>query len=80
MPAPSASRSIQKRLHEPGTSSAPAPAREINGRIDQLALVQSTLQNGASPTLVTGFAMINAQRQTQATHPDMILTITSSIG
>ena len=44
-----------------------------------LPLVQSTLQNGA-PSLVTGFAMIIAQMQTQAIHPDVVLTITISIG
>ena len=46
MPAPSTSRPTQQRPPEPGTLSAPASAREINGQFDQLALVQSTLQNG----------------------------------
>ena len=53
---------------------------EVNGRVDQLALVQQALQDGATPTMITGFAMIVAQMQAQATHPEVLLTITSSIG
>ena len=52
MPAPSASRSNQQQLPEPGTSSDPVPIGEINGRVDQLAPVQTTLQSGAAPTLI----------------------------
>ena len=53
---------------------------ETIGRVDELALVQQTLQSGATPTMIAGFAMIIAQMQSQATHPDVLLTITSSIG
>ena len=80
MPAPPTSRSTQQRPPEPRATSATAFEGEINGRVDQLALEQSTLQNGATPTMVTGFAMIIAQMQTQTAHPDVVLTISSSIG
>ena len=61
MPSPPTSRPTQQRAPERGATSAPTSTREINGRVDQLVLVQSTLQNGATPTLVAGFAMIIAQ-------------------
>ena len=53
---------------------------EIDGRVDQLALVQDTLLNGATPTMIAGFAMIIAQIQAQAEYPDVSLTITSRVG
>ena len=80
MPAPPTSRSTQQRPPEPEATTAPGSARKVNGRVDQLALVQSSLQNGATPTLDTGFAKIIAQMQTQAIHPHVVLAITSSIG
>ena len=33
-----------------------------------------------NPTMITGFALIIAQMQSQAAHPDICLTITKSIG
>ena len=53
---------------------------EVNGRVDQLASVQQALQDWATPTMIAGFAMILAQMQAQAAHPEVLLTITSSIG
>ena len=69
-----------QRAPEPAPASATPSVGEIDGRVDQLALVQQTLQNGATPTMIAGFAMIIAQMQSQAAHPDVLLTITSSIG
>ena len=80
MPTPSTSRSNQLRLPEPGTSSTSAPIGEINRRVDQLTLVQSTLQNGATPTLVAGIAMIIEGMQTQAEHSEVVLTVWSRVG
>ena len=53
---------------------------EIDGRVDQLALVHDTLLNGATPTMIAGFAMIIAQTQAQAEYPDVSFTITSRVG
>ena len=76
MPAPQKAQRAQNSART-STSSA---VGEIGGRNDQLALVQNTLQNGATPTMIAGFAMIIAQMQAQADSPDVHLTITSSIG
>ena len=77
MPAPSNQQSPQQRA----TSSSTLPSvGEVNGRMDQLALVQQALQDGATPSMIAGFAMIVAQMQAQAAHPEVLLTITSSIG
>ena len=66
---------------QPSTRNDPPPMMsEIDGRVDQLALVQDTLLNGATPTMITGFAMIIAQTQAQAEYPDVSFTITSRVG
>ena len=65
---------------EHGNLSTSAPVGEINGRIDQVALVERTLRNGAIPTLVARMAILVAHMQTQIDHPDLVLTITSGIG
>ena len=77
MPAPSSQQNPQPRM--PPTNTLP-PVGEVNGRIDQLALVQQALQDGATPTMIAGFAMIVTQMQAQAVHPEVLLIITSSIG
>ena len=77
MPAPSSQQNPQPRMHP--TNTLP-PVGEVNGRIDRLALVQQVLQDGATPTMIAGFAMIVTQMQAQAVHPEVLLTITSSIG
>ena len=77
MPAPNSQQNPQSRTHSSNTLQSMG---EINGRVDQLALVQQALQDGATPTMIGGFAMIVAQMQAQATHPEVLLTITSSIG
>ena len=77
MPAPSSQQPPQQRA----TPSNTLPSvGEVNGRVDQLALVQQALQDGATPTMIAGFAMIVAPMQAQAAHPEVLLTITSSIG
>ena len=43
-------------------------------------LARRALQNGATPTMIAGFATINAHMPSQAAHPDVLFTITSSIG
>ena len=48
MSGSSTSLSNQQKQPDPGTSSAHVPVGKINDRVDQLALVQSTLQNGAT--------------------------------
>ena len=80
MPAPSHQLSSRHPTPEQTSAITIPPVSEIGGRVDQLALVKQTLQNGATPTMIAGFAMIIAQIQLQATHPDVLLTITSSIG
>ena len=81
MPAPTGQQNQRQHasnLHSNvGTSTS---VGEVNGRVDQLALVQQALQDGATPTIIAGFAMILAQMQAQAAHPEVVLTITSSIG
>ena len=76
MPAPNSQQNPQPRV-PPNTL---PPVGEVNGRVDQLALVQQALQDGANPTMIAGFAKIVAQMQAQAAHPEVLLTITSSIG
>ena len=49
-------------------------ARTIQCRFTQLPLVQQTLQNGVTPTVIADFAMGIAQMQSQAAHPDVLLT------
>ena len=44
-----------------------------------LAKLQHALQNGDTPTMIAGFAMIIAQMQAQAAYPEVLLTITSSV-
>ena len=61
MPASSNQTSKRRQLHELETSSGTPSPGEINGRVDQLALVQNTLLNGTTPALVAGFAMLIAQ-------------------
>ena len=81
MPAPSNPQNSRQRVTEPApTSTTTPPVGEIDGRVDHLALVQQTLQNGVTPTRIAGFAMVIAQMQSQAAHPDVLLNITSSIG
>ena len=77
MPAPNSQQNPQSRIPSSNTLQSMG---EVNGRVDQLALVQQALQDGATPTMITGIAMIVAQMQAQATHPEVLLTITSSIG
>ena len=77
MPAPNSQQNPQSRIPSSNTLQSMG---EVNGRVDQLALVQQALQDGATPTMITGFAMIVAQMQAQATHPEVLLTITSRIG
>ena len=48
--------------------------------VDQLALVQNTLRNGATPTVVASIAMLIAQMQEQTDYPDLVLTVSSDIG
>ena len=79
MPAPTSQQNQRQRAANSLTTSTPTSVGEVNGRIDQLALVQQALQD-ATPTMIAGFAMIIAQMQAQAAHPEVLLTITSSIG
>ena len=62
------------------SSCASTPVREKNSRVDQLAVVQGTLQNGATATLVAGIAMLVARMQAQVDHPGFVLTVSSGIG
>ena len=55
------------------------PLGEIEGRIDQSGLVHNQLQTWASPTLVTGMAMLVAQMQSLTTRPDLVLSISVGI-
>ena len=70
----------RRQLPEHGTSSATTSLGEITGRVVQLALVQSTLQNRATPTLVAGIAISIAQLQAQTDYQDLVLTVFSGIG
>ena len=56
------------------------PVEESQTRIDQLVLVQSTLQETPSPSLVTGMAILIAQMQSLEIHPDFTLSISIGIG
>ena len=56
------------------------PVQESQTRIDQLGLVQSTLQEDPSPSLVTGMAILIAQMQSLEIHPDFTLSISIGIG
>ena len=69
MPALSNSQSSRQRVPEPVPARTTSPVVEITGRVDQLALEQKTLQNGATPRMIAGFAMIIAQMQSQAASP-----------
>ena len=78
LPAPHTSQTSRHRAPESTPTSTTPTVGEIDGRVDQLALVQETLQNGATPTMIAGFAVIIAQMQAQAAYPDVRLTITRS--
>ena len=81
MPAPTSQpNQRQHAANLQSNVSTPTSVGEVNGRVDQLALVQQALQDGATPTIIAGFAMILAQMQGQAAHPEVLLTITGSIG
>ena len=67
----------QLQLPETGNPTTSASVGEKDGRIDQVVLVERTLRNGATPTLVAGMVMSMAQMQAQIGHPDLVLTITS---
>ena len=80
MPAPWSQQNSRQSAPKPTSVNTTSSVGDIVGRVDQLALVQQTLQSGATPTMIAGFPMIIAQMQSQAAHPDVILNITSSIG
>ena len=56
------------------------PVEESQTKIDQLGLVQSTLQEAPSPSLVTGIAILIAQMQSLEIHPDFTLSLSIGIG
>ena len=70
----------QFQLFESGNPTTSAPVGEIYGWINQVALVEQSLRNSATPTLVARMAMLIAQMQAQIDHPDVLSTITSGIG
>ena len=77
---PSTSQSSQ---NQSATLPAPVPSLPVDraqATVDQLGLVQSTLQEGAPPTLVTGMTMLIAQMQSLEMHPDFTLSISVGIG
>ena len=74
MPAPSSQQNCRQSIPNTASTSTTPTIGEDNGRVDQLALVQETLQNGATPTMIAGIAMINAQMQAQAAYPEVLLT------
>ena len=81
MPAPTSQQNQRQHASNfPSNIGTPTSVGEVNGRDDPLALVQQALLDGATPTIIAGFAMILGQMQAQATHPEVLLTITSSIG
>ena len=80
MSAPSNQQNPRQRAPDSTPFSTTPSVGEVNGRVDQLALVQQALQIGATPTVIAGFAMVIAQMQSQAVSPDVLLAITSSIG
>ena len=79
MPTPSNQQNPRPLAPNSTSTSTALPIGDVNGRVDQLALVQQALQNGSTPTMIAGFAMVIAQMQAQAAYPDVLLTITSSI-
>ena len=80
MPAHTSQPNPRQSIPKAASIITTSPIGKVNGRVNQLALVQETLQNGATPTTIAAFAMIIAQMQAQATYPEVPLTITSSIG
>ena len=60
----------------------PAPTSQQNRQhgFPIIASTMTTSANGATPTVIDGFAMIIAQMQAQAAYPEVLLTITSTIG
>ena len=80
MPAITSQQNRRQGIPNTASTSTTSIIGEVNGRVDQLALVQEALQNGATPTMIAGFAMIITQMQAQAAYPEVLLTITSSIG
>ena len=80
MPAITSQQNRRQGIPNTASTSTTSIIGEVNGRVDQLALVQDALQNGATPTMIAGFAMIITQMQAQAAYPEVLLTITSSIG
>ena len=80
MPAPTNQQNARQRATNSTSTGTTSPIGEVNGRVDQLSLVQLAQQSGATPTMIAGFAMVIAQMQAQAAYPDVLLTITSSIG
>ena len=80
---PSTSRMDQSQPPTIATQETPVsslPVEESQTRIDQLGLVQSTLQEAPSPSLVTGIAILIAQMQSLEIHPDFTLSISIGIG
>ena len=80
---PSTSRMDQSQPPTIATQETPVsslPVEESQTRIDQLGLVQSTLQEAPSPSLVTGMAILIAQMQSLKIHPDFTLSISIGIG
>ena len=80
MPAPTNQPNRRQGIPNTASTSTTSTIGEVNDRVDQLALVQDALQNGATPTMIAGFAMIIAQMQAQAVYPEVLVTITISIG
>ena len=80
MPTPNSHQIRREGIPNTAITSTTSTIGEVNGRVEQLALVQDALQNRATHTMIAGFAMIIAQMQAQAAYPEVILTITSSIG
>ena len=89
MPLPSVSNSPASTSHDEQTGAPAAaapeppvsspPVEDLHGRLDQLGLVQSQLQPGASPTLVTGMVMLIAQMQSLEEHSDFVLSFSEGI-
>ena len=80
MPEPTSQRNRRQGIPNTASTSTISTIGEVNGQVDKLALVQDALQNGATPTMIAGYAMIIAQMQAQAVYPEVLNTITSSIG
>ena len=58
MPALTSQQKPRQRATTSFYASTPTSVGEVNGRVDQLALVRQALQVGATPTMIAGFAMI----------------------